>query len=129
MDTIVLFDGECNFCDSSVQFIIRRDPKETFKFASLQSDLGIELREKFQTPDDMDSLVLIENNNIYYKSTAALRIAKHLKGLWKLSYIFTLVPRSIRDVAYNIIAKNRIKWFGTKNSCTLPTPETRSRFL
>ena len=129
MDQIILFDGECNFCDSSVQFIIKRDPRGHFKFASLQSALGTEIREKFATPEDMDSLILVEDNQIYYKSTAALRIAKELNGLWKYCYIFRFVPRPVRDAIYDVVAKNRLKWFGTKESCMLPSPEVRSRFI
>ncbi|WP_405098442.1 thiol-disulfide oxidoreductase DCC family protein [Oceanobacillus sp. FSL H7-0719] len=129
MNSIILFDGECNFCDASVQFIIQRDQKKQFKFASLQGEAGQKLINKYNSPKNIDSLILLENNKVYYKSTAALRIAKQLKGMWKLLYIFLLVPPKIRDALYDIIAKNRYKWFGKKDSCMLPSPEMRSRFL
>ncbi|KKB40835.1 thiol-disulfide oxidoreductase DCC family protein [Bacillus thermotolerans] len=126
---VVLFDGDCNFCDASVQFILNRDPEGLFHFASLQSEAGEELREKHQVRDDVDSMVLIEGDKVYYKSTAALRIARHLKGAWKLLYAFVLIPRPIREFAYDYLAKNRYKWFGQKQSCMLPPPHIRARFL
>ncbi|WP_188456280.1 thiol-disulfide oxidoreductase DCC family protein [Virgibacillus oceani] len=129
MSRIILFDGECNFCDKSVQFIIKRDPKGNFKFASLQSDVGNDLLKRFDTPRDLDSFILIENNQCYSKSSAALRVCKHLKGFWKFLYIFMIVPRPIRDFCYEIVARNRYKWFGSKESCMLPSPEERNRFL
>lgn len=129
MDKIILFDGECNFCDKSVQFIIKRDPKGYFKFASLQSDIGIKLLEKYNASPDLDSFVLIDGNNCFFKSSAALRVCKNLKGFWKLPYLLLIVPKPIRDIFYGIIAKNRYKWFGTKDSCMLPSPEERKRFL
>ena len=129
MERIILFDGECNFCDQSVQFIIKRDPEGKFKFASLQSETGQELLNKFNAPRDLDSFVFIEGDRCYFKSSAALRVFKHLKGVWKFSYYLLIVPRPIRDFFYHIIAKNRYKWFGKKDECMLPTPEQRERFL
>jgi len=129
MERIILFDGECNFCDQSVQFIIKRDPEGKFKFASLQSETGQELLNKFNAPRDLDSFVFIEGDWCYFKSSAALRVFKHLKGVWKFSYYLLIVPRPIRDFFYHIIAKNRYKWFGKKDECMLPTPEQRERFL
>lgn len=129
MNGIILFDGECNFCDQSVQFIIKRDPKGYYKFASLQSDIGQNLLKQFNAPEDMDSFFLIDYNRCYYKSSAALRVCKNLKGLWKIAYPLLLVPKPIRDFFYGIIAKNRYKWFGKKDSCMLPSPEIRNRFL
>lgn len=130
MNPIILFDGECNFCDSSVQFIIKRDPKGLFHFASLQSPTGQELQKKYGVPEDIDSIVLIEKDKSYYKSAAALRICRHLKEAWKLFYGFIIVPRFIRNAAYDVIAKNRYKWFGKKEeSCMLPSPSVRKRFL
>ncbi|MED4228963.1 thiol-disulfide oxidoreductase DCC family protein [Neobacillus cucumis] len=129
MERIILFDGECNFCDYSVQFIIKRDPNGLFKFASLQSDIGKELLHKYNTSSNIDSLVLIEDKNCYFKSSAALRVCKNLKGAWKLPYFLLLIPKPLRDFCYGIIAKNRYKWFGTKESCMLPSPEDRNRFL
>lgn len=129
MEKVILFDGECNFCDQSVQFIIKRDPIGYFKFASLQSDIGKELLNKYNAPKDIDSFVLIEDNNCYFKSSAALRICKNLKGGWKIPYVLLVVPKPIRDLFYGFIAKNRYKWFGKKESCMLPSPEERKRFL
>lgn len=129
MDRIILFDGDCNFCDQSVQFIIKRDPQGLFKFASLQSEIGKKLLNKYNTPSDLDSFVLIEGNHCYFKSSAALRICKNLKGMWKLLYVLLVVPKPLRDFFYGIIAENRYKWFGIKESCMLPSPEERKRFL
>ncbi|RJS61936.1 thiol-disulfide oxidoreductase DCC family protein [Bacillus sp. PK3_68] len=129
MNPIILFDGECNFCDSSVQFIIKNDPKGIFHFASLQSDTGRSLLKKHRVPSDIDSMILIEGDKVYYKSAAALRICKHLKGAWKLLYALIIVPRPIRNIAYDFIAKNRYKWFGKKESCMLPSPSVRARFI
>ena len=130
MKRIVLFDGDCNFCNANVQFIIKRDPVARFHFASLQSDIGQQLVKKHAIPAEVDSLVLIENNKAYLKSTAALRIAKKLDGLWHLLFVFILIPWKLRDVAYDFVANNRYKWFGkNEDSCTLPSPEIRKRFL
>ncbi|MEH7119221.1 thiol-disulfide oxidoreductase DCC family protein [Neobacillus vireti] len=129
MDKVILFDGKCNFCDRSVQFVIKKDPKGLFKFASLQSDIGKDLLNKYNAPGDIDSFVLIEDNKCYFKSTAALRVCKNLKGAWKLAYFLLVVPKPLRDFFYGMIAKNRYKWFGIKESCMLPSPEERKRFL
>lgn len=129
MNGILLFDGECNFCDKSVQFILKRDAHKHFKFASLQSEIGQDLLENFNVPLGIDSLLLIENRRYYTKSSAAFQVCRHLTGLWKLLYIGILIPKPIRDVVYNYIAKNRYTWFGKKQSCTLPTKEERKQFL
>jgi len=129
MKRIVLFDGECNFCDASVQFILKRDPAAHFLFASLQSETGEHLKQQYQIPDEVDSIVLIEKGKAYTKSSAALHIAKKLDGLWHFLFLFILVPRPIRDAFYDYVAKNRYKWFGKKDSCMLPPPEIRKRFI
>ena len=132
MKRIILFDGVCNFCDASVQFIIKRDPYDHFLFSSLQSEKGQELVKQYKIPADVDSLVLIENGKAYTKSSAALRIAKKLDGLWHLFFILMIVPRPIRDIFYDYFAKNRYQWFGKKSeaeACMLPTPEQRKRFI
>lgn len=130
MKHIVLFDGECHFCDASVQFIIKRDRAAFFQFASLQSAIGQQLRQQHHISDDIDSIVLIEHQKAYTQSTAALHIAKKLDGLWKLAFLIICIPRPIRDKIYTIIAKNRYRWFGKKEqSCTLPPPSIRKRFL
>ena len=129
MDKIIFFDGECNVCDKSVQFIIKRDPKGYFKFASIQSDIGKKLLKQFNVPTNINSFIFIDNEKCYYKSSAALRISKNLNGLWKLLYFLLVVPRPIRDFFYGILANNRYKWFGKKDICILPSPEIRKRFL
>ncbi|AXI09218.1 thiol-disulfide oxidoreductase [Oceanobacillus zhaokaii] len=129
MSKIILFDGVCNFCSNSVNFIIKRDKHATFKFGSLQSDIGIKLKNQTNLPEDTDSIVLMEDGKYYDKSTAALRISKELDGFWKFLYVFIIVPKPLRDLAYNYLAKNRYKWFGKKDQCMLPSPEIKSRFL
>ncbi|MTD31312.1 thiol-disulfide oxidoreductase DCC family protein [Planomicrobium sp. YIM 101495] len=126
---IILFDGDCNFCDSSVQFIIQHDPAGYYQFASLQSDIGRELRAKHSIPEDVDSLVLVDQKRAYVKSDAALRVANHLTGLWKLAYYLKSFPRPLRDGAYDLVAKNRYKVFGKLDQCQLPPPHIRKRFL
>ncbi|MBY0095564.1 thiol-disulfide oxidoreductase DCC family protein [Mesobacillus maritimus] len=129
MNKIVLFDGECHFCDQSVQFIIKRDPNANFKFASIQSDIGRQIIRDYNIPLHIDSLILIQDNQFYIKSTAALRICKNLKGVWKIGVFFLLIPTPIRDLVYDDIAKNRYKWFGKKEVCEIPSPEIKKRFL
>lgn len=127
---IVFFDGVCNLCNRSVQFIIKRDRKKKFLFASLQGQKGQEILKRFHLPaDDFNSFILFENDKIYTRSTAALRMLKLLGGGWKLLYVFILVPKFIRDAVYNRIAKNRYKWFGKREECMIPTPELKNRFL
>ncbi|MBX2910417.1 MAG: thiol-disulfide oxidoreductase DCC family protein [Chitinophagales bacterium] len=127
---LILFDGVCNLCESSVQFILLRDEQAYFQFASLQSDSANKvLTQHGLRTSNFDSIVLIENGKIYQRSDAALRIAKQLSGAWKLFYAFIIVPRFIRDAVYNIVAKNRYRWFGKKNECMLPKPEWKHRFL
>lgn len=129
IERIILFDGECNMCDHSVQFIIKRDPSALFKFASLQSTAGQALLQQYQVPADIDSFVLIHNGAVYFRSSAALHISKHLKGLWKAAYFFIIIPAPVRDLFYSIVARNRYRWFGKKSSCMLPSPDVRKRFL
>jgi predicted DCC family thiol-disulfide oxidoreductase YuxK len=129
MENIILFDGVCNLCNHSVQFIIKRDPKGHFKFASLQSEIGQKLVEQYGIPKGIESIIYIENNKVFIKSSAALRISKKLNGYWGFLMILSILPSSFRDFFYDIIAKNRYKWFGKKESCMLPTTETKKRFL
>jgi len=126
---VILFDGECNFCDHSVQFIIKRDKKGLYNFASIQSDTGEEILRKYRVPDDIDSFILVDGHKCFYKSSAALRVCKNLKGAWKLLYCLLIVPKPLRDYFYCIVAKNRYKWFGKKDSCMLPSTDIRKRFL
>ncbi|MFU0789511.1 thiol-disulfide oxidoreductase DCC family protein [Virgibacillus proomii] len=129
MDKIILFDGICNFCDRSVQFILKRDKQEQFLFASLQGGVGQKLFKKYRIPSNMNSLVLLDGEKYYVKSTAALRICKELAGVWKLLYGLIIIPRPIRDFVYQFIANHRYQWFGQKKSCSLPSAKTRKRFL
>jgi predicted DCC family thiol-disulfide oxidoreductase YuxK len=129
LERIILFDGVCNFCNSSVQFIIKRDPKGLYKFASLQSTTGERLKKENEITADLDSFIYLEGKNVFDKSTAVLKVCKGLKGLWKLCYIFIVIPKPLRDVVYKWIARNRYKWFGKRDSCMIPTPEQRNRFL
>ena len=127
---IVLFDGVCNLCSGSVQFILKRDKKNQFQFGSLQGAYGQEVLKKFGLPtDQFNSFMLLEGETLYTQSTGALRMLKHLGGAWSLLYAFIIVPKPIRDGVYHIIAKNRYKWFGKKEACWLPRPEWKARFL
>lgn len=126
---IILFDGACNLCDKSVQFIIKWDPQGHYKFASLQSDAGQKILQAYRIPENINSFILIEGDRYFIKSTAALRVCRNLEGLWKLMYVFLIVPRPIRDFFYNVVAQNRYKWFGEKDSCMLPSPALKKRFL
>ncbi|RDC55415.1 thiol-disulfide oxidoreductase DCC family protein [Pedobacter chinensis] len=126
---VIFFDGVCNLCNASVQFAIEHDKKNIFKFAALQGNhaksilpsLGIDLNK-------IESIVLVENNKLYTRSSAALRIAKHLNGFWPLLYGLIIIPKFIRDWFYDIIAKNRYKWWGKQESCWVPTPELKQKF-
>jgi len=140
MGAIVLFDGVCNFCNSSVNFVIEHDREGYFKFAPLQSEEGRKLADSTglisKTPGaggdgsrPVDSMVLVENNKAFTRSTAALRIVRRLGFPWSLLYGFIVVPRAIRDYFYDLFAHYRYRLFGKKEECMLPTPEVRGRFL
>lgn len=127
---ILLFDGVCTLCNSLVSFVIRRDPKGIFQFASLQSDTGQRLLLQQGLPtSQLNTFVLIEGSRYYTESTAALHLFKKLGGLWTFLYLFIIVPRQLRDMVYHWIAKNRYKWFGKKEQCMLPTADIKDRFL
>ncbi|MBN8851009.1 MAG: thiol-disulfide oxidoreductase DCC family protein [Sphingobacteriales bacterium] len=127
---IVLFDGVCNLCSRSVQFILKRDRRGIFRFASLQSSLGQSLLQQSGLPTDgLDSFVLIDNGKIYTRSSGALRVLKRLGGLLSLLYGLWIVPRPVRDKLYDWVARNRYRWFGKEDSCWLPRPEWKERFL
>lgn len=125
----VLFDGVCNFCNGWVKFIVKRDPKQYFRFASLQSDVAAALLKERQMEVSLNTIVLLEGDQHYTESTAILRICKHLTGFWKLLYLLRFIPKPIRDGCYRLFAKNRYRFFGKQESCLLPTPELRKRFL
>ena len=128
--SIILFDGVCNLCNNSVQFIIRRDPKATFRFAALQSKIGQQLlKSSGLSTESFDSIILIKNGKVLQRSSAALEIAKGLTGLWPCLYGFKIIPSFIRDPLYNLVANNRYRFFGRKDHCMIPTPELKSRFV
>jgi predicted DCC family thiol-disulfide oxidoreductase YuxK len=142
VDSLVLFDGKCNLCNGAVQFMIDHERAPNMKFAPLQSDLASErlvaamgeeparaLIQGATGSGDPDTIVVIEDGKAYTHSTAALRIASHLKAPWRWAFVFYVVPRFIRDVVYRWIARNRYRWFGKSESCRVPTPELRARFV
>lgn len=129
MGGIILFDGVCNFCDSSVQFIIKYDQAAYFQFASIQSDAGQALLAQYEVPENIDSVILIEEGKVYFESTAALKICRRLDSFWPVCYIFVIIPSFIRNKMYRLFAKNRYRLFGRKEVCLLPTPSQRKRFL
>jgi predicted DCC family thiol-disulfide oxidoreductase YuxK len=130
MQAVIFFDGVCNLCNGAIQFIIKRDKQETFRFSALQSNYAKEiLPNYFSTTKQTDSIILLQNGKIYQQSTAALKIARRLSGLWPAVYIFIIVPKFIRDAVYHYIAKNRYRWFGKQESCWVPTPELKDKFL
>ena len=126
---VIFFDGVCNLCSGSVQFILKRDKEKKFMFASLQSNYGQALLKQLHLPTDtFNSFILYDGGEIFTRSTAALKMFLQLKG-WGWVKIFWIVPKFIRDAVYNLIAKNRYKWFGKKEECWVPTPELKGRFL
>ena len=130
MPAIVLFDGVCNFCNATVNFIINRDPAGYFRFAALQSDAARPYLDGCgKPPGFLDNIVLVEDGVCYLRSTAMLRIVRRLPGLWPLLYPAILVPRPLRDAAYDWFARHRYGWFGKRSECRVPTAELRSRFL
>lgn len=130
MGAIVLFDGVCNFCNASVNFVIERDKAGYFKFAPLQSEIGEELVAKHAIDTSKtDSVIVVENDRAYTHSSAAMRIAKQLDGIWSWAYAFVIVPKPIRDLFYRLFANYRYRLFGRQDACMMPTPEIRARFL
>lgn len=128
MASVILFDGVCNLCNAWVDFVVRHDPEGRFRFAALQSEAAGDLL-RGAPPDLPDSIVLVEDGTVWVRSTAALRVARGLGLPWSLAWIFILVPRSVRDAVYDWVARNRYRWFGRRDTCRIPTPEERARFL
>jgi predicted DCC family thiol-disulfide oxidoreductase YuxK len=127
---IILFDGVCNLCNDAVDFIIRKDKKNQFKFISLQDNLAQKLLENFKVKEEFpDSIMLIRGDRIFIKSRAALEISKKLSGIYPVFYAFVIIPSFLRDPIYDWIAKNRYRWFGKKETCRLPNEEEKSKFL
>jgi len=130
MPAIVLFDGVCNLCNGFVQFAVARDPESRLRFGALQSEAARRLVEGLRIPGPLpDSLVLVEDGRAYLKSTAALRIARRLRAPWPLAYGFIVVPRALRDLVYDFVARRRYRWFGRRDRCMVPTPGLGSRFI
>ena len=128
--TILFFDGHCNLCNNSVDFVITRDKKRVFRFAPLQGETAKDVLGDVNIDlEHPDSFVLSKDNEVYFRSTAALMVARQLGFPWSLMSVFLVVPPFIRDAVYNLIARNRYKWFGRKETCRLPSPEERSLFL
>lgn len=125
----MLFDGTCNLCNGAVQFIIDHERAPTLKFASLQSEAASELLGAPLGPGDPETVMLVEDGRTYTHSTAALRVARHLRAPWRWLVVFVVVPRFVRDAVYRWIARHRYRWFGKSETCRVPTPELRARFL
>lgn len=125
-EPILFFDGECNLCNGGVQFIIKRDKRKRFLFAALQSAAGAEAKRQ---SGGADSFILFYHGQYYTKSAAALRAARLMSGLWPILYAGIILPRFVRDWVYDLVARNRYKWFGKRSECMIPTPELRARFL
>jgi predicted DCC family thiol-disulfide oxidoreductase YuxK len=127
---VILFDGVCNFCNYWVNFAIKRDRKKKLRFTSLQGETAKQLLPKYNiNSTSLSSVIFIDKGIGFTQSSAAIRICKHLDGGWKLFYGFMIIPKFIRDFFYNVIARNRYRWFGKKETCMIPTPELRERFL
>lgn len=127
---IILFDGVCNFCNSSVNFIIDRDKRSIFRFASLQSDFGQKCLNDFKLPtESFSTLILVSNGKYFTRSSAALRIAKELSFPYNLTSAFIVIPPFIRNFFYDIVSRNRYRWFGKKDACRIPSAEERAKFI
>jgi predicted DCC family thiol-disulfide oxidoreductase YuxK len=126
---VILFDGVCNLCNGSIQFIIERDPGRHFQFAPLQSQAASRLLASAAPQPLPDSMVLVEDGRLWTRSTAALRIARRLRFPWPAAYAMIVIPRPLRDWIYNLVARNRYRWFGKREACMVPTPALRARFL
>jgi predicted DCC family thiol-disulfide oxidoreductase YuxK len=130
MASLVLFDGVCNLCNGFVHFVIARDPRGRLQFAPLQSATARRLIERHGPLDPLpDAIVLVEGGRLYTRSTAALRIARHLTFPWPVTTVFLVVPRPLRDWAYALVSSRRYRWFGRRDTCMVPTPELRARFI
>jgi predicted DCC family thiol-disulfide oxidoreductase YuxK len=128
--SIVFFDGVCNLCNSSVDFMIKRDKNDQFLVGALQDEISKDILSQYDVREDyLDSIILLEKGRIFYKSTAALKIARNLSGFWPALYPLIILPQELRDGVYDWIGKNRYKWFGKQNTCRLPSPEEKAKFL
>ena len=126
--SIIIFDDECNLCNRSVNFIIKRDLKKNFLFTSLNNDFAQSLIQKYNLKIASESIILIKNNKTYIRTDAILEVIKNINGFWYIFGIFKIIPRSIRDYFYKIIARNRYNFFGKDGKCLIPTDDVKSRF-
>lgn len=126
---LVLFDGVCNYCNAMVNFAIRNDKDAKLRFGMLQSETGIKLKLKYNISEDVDSLIFIDNGKAFVYADAALRICKYLDWPAKALFIFIIIPSFISNPVYRWIAHNRYKWFGKKETCMIPSPDVRKRFI
>ena len=130
LNNLIIFDGVCNLCNVSVQFIINRDKKRVFKFLPLQSEKAAKIFKQFNIDfENLDTIILIKNKNVFIRSDAVLEIAYTFEYPWKIVYFFVFIPKFVRDWIYNIIANNRYDWFGKRENCMIPTDDIKSRFL
>ena len=129
-ERVIVFDGVCNFCNAFVNFVMDRDPQLKFKFGTLQSEPAQRILEERQlSQEDFETFILLEFGRVFTKSTAAMKIARQLGGLWPLLYAFMIIPRPIRDALYDFIARRRYQWMGKAEACRVPTPADRERFV
>lgn len=126
---VILFDGVCNLCNGTVDFLLKRDRKKLFRYAALQSESGKALIHKFYIPEQTDSVILIKLNKVYLESDAAIEITNMLPFPWKLGIIFRIIPKFIRNKIYMWVAKNRYRWFGKREICRIPAPGERELFM
>jgi predicted DCC family thiol-disulfide oxidoreductase YuxK len=126
---LVLFDGVCNLCNAAVQFIIRRDPREHFQFAALTSEAARRVLGPVPSSTLPDSVILVDEGQVFTRSDAALHIARRLTFPWRLAYGLIVLPRAFRDVLYDAVARRRYRWFGRRKECMVPSPSVRKRFL
>ena len=127
---VILFDGVCNFCNGTINWILQHDKKNEFRFATLQSTYGKQVVERFKlTSDYLDTVILIENEKVYLRSQAILRIIKRIGGIYSILGIFSIVPAPILNFFYNIVAKYRYRWFGKRESCMVPDASIKQKFI
>lgn len=130
MQPVLLIDGECNFCHGTVRFVVAHERDHELRFGALQSEAGRPLLAGTGIdPDDSRTVVLLDDDGLHVRSEAALRIATHLRAPWRWARVLRVVPRPLRDAAYDVVARNRFRWFGRRDACELPAPEIRARFL
>lgn len=126
---VVLFDGVCNLCNGTINFLIDRDPRARLRFAALQSEAGRALLADLEHPSNLDTFLLVEGSRLSERSSAALRVVRYLPWYWQPLRALWLVPKPLRDAVYRWVARNRYRWFGTREACRVPTPALRARFL